>query len=131
MLKHVAYVSMFVSNQDKALDFYTNVVGFEKRWDVPAPSGARFLTIGVKGQDVQFLLWQGTPGERALGPGEMTIDVDDCQRAFEALRSRGRKVQPAQRHRDAVCVGCEAPGSSSQSASGATRPPGTCSTLRI
>jgi len=51
MLKHVAYITMLVRNQDKALDFYTNVVGFEKRWDVPVPNGGRFLTVGVKGQD--------------------------------------------------------------------------------
>ena len=31
MLKKVAYVSVFVNDQDKALDFYTNVLGFEKR----------------------------------------------------------------------------------------------------
>jgi hypothetical protein len=60
------YVSMFVSNQDKALDFYTNVVGFEKRVDVP-PAGARFLTVGVKGQDVEFLLWPGSSQRFARG----------------------------------------------------------------
>jgi len=47
MLKHVAYITMLVSNQDKALDFYTNVVGFEKRWDVLAPCSPphRFMRV--------------------------------------------------------------------------------------
>jgi catechol 2,3-dioxygenase-like lactoylglutathione lyase family enzyme len=35
MLKRVAYVSVFVKDQDKALDFYTNVLGFEKGIDNP------------------------------------------------------------------------------------------------
>jgi catechol 2,3-dioxygenase-like lactoylglutathione lyase family enzyme len=88
MLKEVAYVTMFVSDQDKALDFYTNVVGFEKRWDEPAPGGARFLTIGVRNQDFMLLLYPGIPG------GEMTIEVEDCQEEFEALTSRGVKFNP-------------------------------------
>jgi cobyrinic acid a,c-diamide synthase len=31
MLKRVPYVALLVSDQDKALDFYTNVVGLKKR----------------------------------------------------------------------------------------------------
>jgi catechol 2,3-dioxygenase-like lactoylglutathione lyase family enzyme len=93
MLKHVAYVTMFVSDQDQALDFYTNVVGFEKRFDVPTPVGGRFLTIGVKGQDVALLLWPGTGGNDP-GRGEATIEVEDCPKAVETLRSRGVKFDP-------------------------------------
>jgi predicted enzyme related to lactoylglutathione lyase len=93
MLKHVAYVTMFVSNQDKALDFYTNVVGFEKRLDVTTPTGARFLTIGVEGQDVALLLSPGTAGNEP-GRGEATIEVEDCQKALETLTSRGVKFEP-------------------------------------
>ena len=35
MLEKLVYVSVFVKDQDKALDFYTNVLGFEKRADNP------------------------------------------------------------------------------------------------
>jgi len=89
MLKHIVYITMFVSNQDKALNFYTNVVGFEKRLDVPAPGGGRFLTIGLKGQDFELVLSPAAPG-----PIEMTIEVEDCHKAFEALKSRGVKFDP-------------------------------------
>ena len=37
MLKKVVYVSLFVSDQDKALDFYTTKIGLEKRGDFPQP----------------------------------------------------------------------------------------------
>jgi catechol 2,3-dioxygenase-like lactoylglutathione lyase family enzyme len=62
MLKKVAYVSLFVTNQDKALDFYTNVLGFEKRIDNPTPNGPRWLTIAVTGQDFELVLWPAHPG---------------------------------------------------------------------
>src|SRR5688572_15580793 len=67
MLKKVVYVAVLVSDQDKALDFYTNVIGLEKRGDYPTPDGPRFLTVGVRGQDFELVLWPGTPGRAKLG----------------------------------------------------------------
>jgi catechol 2,3-dioxygenase-like lactoylglutathione lyase family enzyme len=39
MLKKVVYVALMVTDQDKALDFYTNVIGLEKRGDFPPLTG--------------------------------------------------------------------------------------------
>jgi predicted enzyme related to lactoylglutathione lyase len=89
MLKHIAYITMPSSDQDKSLDFYTNVLDFEKRIDAPAPGGRRFLTVGVKGQDFELVLTPESPG-----PIEVTIEVDDCHKALEALTSRGVKFDP-------------------------------------
>jgi catechol 2,3-dioxygenase-like lactoylglutathione lyase family enzyme len=36
MLTKVAYTTLFVGDQEKAMDFYTNVLGFEKRVDKPS-----------------------------------------------------------------------------------------------
>jgi predicted enzyme related to lactoylglutathione lyase len=94
MLKKVPYVALPVSDQDKALDFYTNVIGFEKRGDYPTPGGPRFLTIGVNGQDFELVLWPGTPGRIEAGSAIYTIEVEDAQRAFETLKSRGVKFEP-------------------------------------
>jgi catechol 2,3-dioxygenase-like lactoylglutathione lyase family enzyme len=68
MLKRVVYVALLVRDQDKALDFYTNVIGLEKRGDYPHANSPRFLTVGVKGQDFELVLWPGTParGEAAV-----------------------------------------------------------------
>jgi predicted enzyme related to lactoylglutathione lyase len=89
MLKHVVYVAVPVSDQDKALDFYTNVIGLEKRGDYPTPDGPRFLTVGVKGQAFELVLWPGTPGSFEGGTALYTIEVENCQAAFETLKSRG------------------------------------------
>jgi predicted enzyme related to lactoylglutathione lyase len=94
MLKKVAYVALLVSDQDKALDFYTNVIGLERRGDYPTPDGPRFLTVGVKGQDFDLVLWPGTPGRANLGSAVYTIEVEDCRMAFETLKSRGVKFEP-------------------------------------
>jgi predicted enzyme related to lactoylglutathione lyase len=93
MLKHVFYTSVLVSDQDKALDFYTNAVGLEQRVENPTPDGPRFLTVGVKGDEFQLVLWPGTPGqaEPAMGapPPSVTIETDDIRATVEELKSRG------------------------------------------
>ncbi len=40
----IKYVSVFVQDQERALRFYTEVLGFEKVADVPV-GGARWLTV--------------------------------------------------------------------------------------
>ena len=94
MLKKVVYVALLVSDQDKALDFYTNVIGLEKRGDFPTPDGPRFLTVGVEGQDFELVLWPGTPARAELGSAVYTIEVEDCREAFETLKSRGVNFEP-------------------------------------
>jgi predicted enzyme related to lactoylglutathione lyase len=93
MLKKVVYVSLLVSDQDKALDFYTNVMGLEKRGDYPTPHGPRFLTVGVEGQDFELVLWPGTPA-RGEAASVHTIEVEDIGTAFETLKSRGVTFEP-------------------------------------
>ncbi len=95
MLTKVVYVTVFVKDQEKALDFYTNVLGFEKRLDKPTPDGPRVLMVGLQGQDFQLVLWPGTPGQGQPAQGRpvaaYTIETGDCRKAFETLKSRGVK----------------------------------------
>jgi catechol 2,3-dioxygenase-like lactoylglutathione lyase family enzyme len=97
MLERIVYTTVFVSDQDKALDFYTNVIGLEQRADNPAPDGPRFLSVAVEGQDFQLVLWPGTPGEAqpVYGriPAAYTIETTDIREAVEALESRGVKFE--------------------------------------
>src|SRR5262245_58140387 len=100
MLKKVVYVALYVSDQDKAVDFYTRVIGRHRRVDTPTPDGPRFLTVGVPGQDFELVLWPGAPGKglpvQGIVPGQYTIEVDSCRIAFEVLTARGVEFEPAE-----------------------------------
>jgi predicted enzyme related to lactoylglutathione lyase len=93
MLQRIVYAAVLVSDQDRALDFYTNVLGLEPRFDNPTPDGPRFLTVGLAGEDFQLVLWPGTPGQpqplQSHTPGVYTIETADCRNAVETLKSRG------------------------------------------
>ena len=99
MFKRIMWTTLFVTDQDKALDFYTQTFGFEKRADNPGPEG-RFLTIGLKGDDREILLWPGGNGRPTEGsgvpplsiPGPLFLESDDLRKDVAALRSRGVKL---------------------------------------
>lgn len=92
MLKQVTYVTLFVRDQEKALDFYINTLGFEKREENPS-GRVRFVTVGLQGQSLQVVLWPGTPGkaDATAGqiPGGLIMDTSDLQGDFERLTGRG------------------------------------------
>ena len=96
MFSKIMYTTLFVTDQDKALEFYTTMLGFEKRVDYSGPEG-RFLTIAFKGQTLEVILWPGvaepaskTPRSPTDGiPGTLFIESDNLRKDFEELKSRG------------------------------------------
>lgn len=92
MLSNVVYMTLFVSDQDKALAFYTNVLGFEKRVDNPSPQG-RFVGIALPGQAFMVVLCPGTPGKASPSagavPGAVVAETADCRKVLADLRAHG------------------------------------------
>ena len=88
---------VFVDDQDEALRFYTEVLGFELRTDVPVGNGDRWLTVGAEGQDVELLLEPS--GHPAVAPYRdalvadgiplASFAVDDIQSEYERLLAAG------------------------------------------
>jgi catechol 2,3-dioxygenase-like lactoylglutathione lyase family enzyme len=103
MLKNLMFTTIYVSDQDRALAFYTDSLGLEKGADNPTPEG-RFLTVAPADKSVQIVLWPGNPGQPgpavdAAEPGALAgaifLEADDLRKEFEVLRSRGVEfVQP-------------------------------------
>lgn len=93
MFNKIMYVTLFVSDQDKALDFYTNNFGFRKCIDFSGPDG-RFLTIAFEEQGLEVVLWPGKAGQGkappgTAAPGALFIESDDLRRDFATLKERG------------------------------------------
>jgi catechol 2,3-dioxygenase-like lactoylglutathione lyase family enzyme len=98
MIRKLLYLTIVVKDQTRALEFYTDVLGFEKIADYQPEGGPRWLTISPKGQDIQMNLFlvgsypPGTPQSRWQPGGDgpaWTLLSDDCRKDFEYLKSRG------------------------------------------
>lgn len=96
----VSSVALVVADQAKSLAFYTEMVGFEKKTDVTSPGGHRYVTVGPKGQDLEFVLWEvgsaSDPAQSELSkqwaPGRVPptfVLVTDCRQIYKELSLRG------------------------------------------
>ncbi|MFI6522181.1 VOC family protein [Spirillospora sp. NPDC050679] len=90
--------SVFVDDQAKALRFYTDVLGFVKKTDIPLGEGASWLTVAAPGQEEVELLLEpaGHPAVKpyrealiADGIPLASFAVDDAQAEFERLKGLG------------------------------------------
>jgi catechol 2,3-dioxygenase-like lactoylglutathione lyase family enzyme len=83
------YVTLFVADQERALEFYTKSFGFHKRVDYTGPDG-RFLTIALEDQHFEVLLWRGTSGNATSpsGVGALFLESDDLRADFAKLKAQ-------------------------------------------
>ena len=102
MIKRLSHVNVFVLDQDRALAFYRDKLGFEVRNDATL-DGFRWLTVGPKGQpDLNILLAKPEPPmfseedaaalRGLVAKGAMAggvIETDDCLRTYEDLKASG------------------------------------------
>jgi catechol 2,3-dioxygenase-like lactoylglutathione lyase family enzyme len=97
----VKIVSIPVLDQDKALDFYTNKLGFVKKHDVPLSEKNRWLTVVDKEeQEGTEILLEPSPDnfepaktyQKALfdaGIPYTQFNVDDVQKEYDRLLKLG------------------------------------------
>lgn len=85
---------LLVSDQDAALQWYVDKLGFEKKVDQPMGPGQRWLTIVPKGQtEPEIILQKAAAGQegqvgKSLG---WVFETADCKKAYEVLSARGVK----------------------------------------
>jgi predicted enzyme related to lactoylglutathione lyase len=99
MKAKIVQFTLVVKNQEAALDFYTQKVGFDKKTDFTPPGSYRWVTVGPKDQDLELALFQaGTNDPNGWStnwhPGgnpPIVMNVDDCNKTFDELKSRGVK----------------------------------------
>ena len=109
MITHLARVTILVRNQDEALRFYTEKLGFEKRADMPM-GATRWLTVAPTGQrELEIVLQQPDPAfhgeegaqkmlERIGQNTTWVLATNDCQGDYERLSAQGvRFASPPQR----------------------------------
>ena len=79
-IKKINTVVIPVADQDRAIEFYVEKLGFEKRVDVPFGDGYRWVEVAPGDADTTIALApppQGRPtGNRETGIGLQTDDID-------------------------------------------------------
>lgn len=81
-------VTIAVRDQDEALQWYTGMLGFEKRMDQRG-EGFRWLTVAPPQQgEVEFLLASWFP-DRVGKNATWVLSTRDCKGGYEELKGKG------------------------------------------
>ena len=94
MITKLTHATLVVEDYDDAIKWWTENLGLELRMDGEMGEGHRFVTVGVKGQDVEIVLHKPYDGSSAGGsdaPG-FVFAPDDCRKQCEQLQERGVKI---------------------------------------
>lgn len=104
MITKLSHTSLFVSDQNKAYDFYVNKLGFKVNTDAVMDNGFRWLTVNPPDQsDLEIVLFPvGTPNgfdedvNKALNfllekgvMGAGAFYTADCRATYEELKAKG------------------------------------------
>jgi catechol 2,3-dioxygenase-like lactoylglutathione lyase family enzyme len=110
MNQHLSNIALWVRDQDEAVAFYTQKLGFEVRADITLPElgGYRWVTVAPpdNGEVSLALNAPGPPFEadkvEALRKlmadgmlGGLFFATDDCQASYEQLKGRGVAIEQA------------------------------------
>jgi predicted enzyme related to lactoylglutathione lyase len=102
----LANAHLWVHDQDEALAFYTDKIGWEIRSDVTMPEMGdfRWLSVGPPSQPDIAVVLMAIPGPPMFEPetteqikslmakgcaGSIFLTTDDCQASYEELKARG------------------------------------------
>jgi catechol 2,3-dioxygenase-like lactoylglutathione lyase family enzyme len=112
----ISVAQLWVNDQDEALAFYTDKLGFEVRSDVTLPElgNFRWLTVGPAGQPDVAIVLMAIPGAPVMDDstasqvrslmgkgfaGTVFLTTDDVRASYDELRARGVEFveQPEER----------------------------------
>ncbi len=90
MIKRVKLVGVCVKDQEKALDFFTNKLGFEVRANEPMGPNARWIEVAPPGGDTSLALWTPPGFEDRIGTfSQVVLRCDDLFATYEELCKKG------------------------------------------
>jgi len=112
----IANAQLWVHDQEEALKFWTEKVGFEVRADVTMPEMGdfRWLTVSPPGQEDVSVVLMAIPGEPMLDPatqqqirdlsakgfaGTVFLTTEDCRADYERLLANGVEFSEAPEER--------------------------------
>jgi catechol 2,3-dioxygenase-like lactoylglutathione lyase family enzyme len=98
MISHIHSATVLVNDQDAALDFYVNTLGWEKAIDNVMGPNMRFVTVVPPGSATQLALahpswFDGESAPLKIGFTGISVVAPDIEATYETLKGRGVKFK--------------------------------------
>ena len=90
MITQLKFVSIPVSDQDRALAFYTEKLGFVIATDQPFNGNQRWIELRIPGAETRVVLFTPDGHEDRIGTfSAISFMTDDVTRTYDELTRRG------------------------------------------
>jgi len=89
MIQGIKFASIPVTDQDRALAFYTEKLGFRLVTDQPFNDEQRWFELGISGADTRVVLFRFDEGLKPGGNMNVTFWTDDVEGTARELKSKG------------------------------------------
>ncbi len=85
------FASVYTNDEDRAIDFYVNKLGFQLMIDNPTEFGSRFLAFMPPGGGTWLVMSKPIPGipVQVGGFAHIAWESDDVEADYERLRAKG------------------------------------------
>jgi catechol 2,3-dioxygenase-like lactoylglutathione lyase family enzyme len=93
-ITEVGRVMVPVDDQDRAIEFYVDTLGFEKRADTPYGDGQRWVEVAPPGAVTAIALVLPLEGQSAGVETSIALTTQDADAVHADLRSRGVETDP-------------------------------------
>jgi predicted enzyme related to lactoylglutathione lyase len=89
MIKRVKFVSIPVTDHDRALEFYTTGLGFEVATDQSYGEGQRWIELSIPGAETRVVLHR-LEGDAGVGTFQgLAFQADDVEATYREMTGRG------------------------------------------
>lgn len=89
MISRIRHVSVPVSNQERALSFYTEVLGFEVVTDEPQDDGSRWIELRLPSTETSVVLFEVDASSFQGHPSNVVYGTDDIYKTYRMLDEHG------------------------------------------
>jgi catechol 2,3-dioxygenase-like lactoylglutathione lyase family enzyme len=93
-LTDIGRVMVPVADQDRAIEFYAEKLGFEKRADIPYGDGDRWVEVAPPGATTAIALVPPREGDPTGVETRIALSTQDIDADHADLRDRGVDVDP-------------------------------------
>jgi predicted enzyme related to lactoylglutathione lyase len=90
MINKVKFVGIPVKDQERALAFYTEKLGFKVATDQPMGDGQRWIELRIGGAETRVVLFTPQGHEDRVGTFfNGSLEADNVQKTYEELKAKG------------------------------------------
>src|SRR5438046_4663486 len=94
MIKQIKFISVPVADQNRALDFYTEKLGFTIITDQPFDEKQRWIELRIPKAETRVVLFTAEGDEKRIGSFmNMSYTCGDIDKTYEQMKNRGMQFE--------------------------------------